>query len=311
MLNRLIELLGDAVGSGRLSILIYHQVVEEHDPMRPTEPTAAVFEWHMQLVRAHYKPLALTDAITAIKNETLPGNAICVTFDDGYLNNLTVAAPILQKYQIPATAYVATGFSHGQNMWNDQIIHLFADTSKTQLSLEGRQILLGDWHRRSDLANSWLKKLKYLPLDKREAKVHDFYQENHKAQQTPLMMNPDQLRQLSEMGITIGAHTVNHPILKILPNDKQWFEINDCKACLESWLDCPVEHFAYPNGVIGKDLDETTVGLVRQAGFETAVVTDSGTSDKSTSPWLLKRFTPWDRSPTRFQLRLLKNMLGI
>ena len=302
-------MLGQVAGRGKLTILIYHQVVEKLDPMRPTEPTAATFEWHMRLLRNYFTPLPLAHAISALEDDVLPGNAVCVTFDDGYLNNLTVAAPILQKYQIPATVYVASGFSHGRNMWNDEVIHLFSDASKSQITLDGRRESLGDWQQRIELAHSWLKRLKYLPPGERDAKVRELCRENGQTQQPPLMMNPDQLRQLANMGVEIGAHTVNHPILKILPEDEQRAEIRDSKERIESWIDRPVEHFAYPNGKTRTDFDSTTTELVKQAGFKTAVVTDPGISDKNTSPWLLKRFTPWDRTPTRFQLRLMKNML--
>ena len=310
MFSHAIEFVGSAVGKNKLSILIYHQVFAEPDPMRPTQPTRETFEWHMRLVRQHYKPMSLAEGVERLQDGTLPGNAVCVTFDDGYINNLTVAEPILRKYGIPATVYIATGFCTGRNMWNDQLIQLFADTSRNSLVLSGEEVPLNGWAERCRLASAWLDKLKYLPMAERQARVDDYYRENHKTQSAPLMMNPDQIRALAKAGVTIGGHTISHPILKTLSEDEQAAEISGCKAELESWLDRPVEHFAYPNGVFGKDLDETTVKLVQDAGFNTAVVTDWGVCTRSTSPWRLSRFTPWDRSSIRFQLRLLKNTLS-
>ena len=127
MLHKLIQLTGALLGRNKLSILIYHQVLAEADPMRPTEPTAAIFDWQMRLLRDYFTPLSLDQALDHLKHNTLPANAVCVTFDDGYVNNLSVAEPILAKYAIPATVYVATGFSHGSNMWNDRLMYLFAE----------------------------------------------------------------------------------------------------------------------------------------------------------------------------------------
>ena len=123
------------------------------------------------------------------------------------------------------------------------------------------------------------------------------------------MMTPSQLRLLSEKGVAIGAHTVNHPILKGLPEDEQRQEMQRSKAELEAWTGKEVRHFAYPNGITGRDLDADTTRYVEEAGFSTAVVTNKGTSSKDTSPFLLRRFTPWDRSPLRFQLRMVHNQV--
>ncbi|PLW81513.1 polysaccharide deacetylase [Kineobactrum sediminis] len=304
-----LSLVGRALASGKLSILIYHQVLDAPDPMRPTEPTADIFEWQMALLARHCNPMPLADAVQHLREGSLPANTVCVTFDDGYVNNLTVAQPILEKYQIPATVYVATAFSRGENMWNDRVIHLFSDPARETLQLEDRVISLGSWEQRRSAAQQMLNELKYLPVEQRLDRVATLYQTSGVEEQAPLMMNPGQIRALSERGVEIGAHTVNHPILKELDADAQRREIDQSKADLESWVGQELKHFAYPNGIEGRDLDGSTVQHVQQAGFDTAVVTTKGTSDKSTSPFLLRRFTPWDRIPFRFHLRLVHNQV--
>ena len=305
--HAILQNVGKLLGKNKLSILIYHQVLAETDPMRPNEPTAAIFDWQMQLIRRYFTPLSLDEALMHLQQDTLPANAICVTFDDGYLNNLTIAQPILAKYQIPATVYVATAFSHGTNMWNDRLIHLFADANRTQLQLGDEQLQLGDNVQRRNLAQQWLKKLKYLQPDERLSTISEFYRQNNASEQSPLMMTPKQVKQLSDTGVTIGAHTVNHPILKVLPADKQLAEMLQSKQQLESWTGRAVSHFAYPNGVEGVDFDNQTVEIAKQCGFVSAVVTNWGVSDQHTPVHKLKRFTPWDKSPLVFHLRLIKN----
>ena len=307
-MHKLLQLAGKLLSRNKLSILIYHQVLAEHDPMRPSEPTAEVFDWHMRLLRRYFTPLSLDDALHHLQHNTLPANAVCVTFDDGYLNNLTVAQPILAKYKIPATVYIATGFSQGTNMWNDRVMHLFADKDRQQISLHGKLIKLADWPQRRQLAQQWLMKLKYLPVGPRLAEVEQFYQENNVSEQTSLMMTPLQIKQLADTGVTIGAHTINHPILKVLPVAEQQTEIVQSKQQLEQWVGQPVNHFAYPNGVFDRDFDDTAVNIVQQVGFSTAVATDWGVSGMASSPHKLRRFTPWDRTALKFHARLIANM---
>ncbi|MEP4889846.1 MAG: polysaccharide deacetylase family protein [Aliiglaciecola sp.] len=297
------------IGGNKLSILIYHQVLEQFDPMRPYEVTADIFNWHMQLISKHFSPISLSEAADHIKNNTLPKRAICVTFDDGYLNNLTVAQPILAKYKIPATVYVATAFTEGADMWNDRVLDLFKDANLTSLIIENKSVLLGDWDNRNRLAEEQLMRLKYLSIEERLAGVQQLYDDNNLPDPTPRMMNAQQIKQLSETGVEIGGHTVNHPILKVLSKELQFEEINRCKAQLEGWTGKAVKHFAYPNGSYGKDLTDETVQLVKDAGYETAVVTDWGTSSYGDDLHRLKRFTPWDTSPLKFHARLLKSRL--
>lgn len=310
MLHWLLQQSGRFLSRGKLSILIYHQVLAEFDPMRPTEPTAAVFDWQMQLLARYFTPLSLDQALQHLADNSLPPNAICVTFDDGYLNNLTVAAPILAKYQIPATVYIATAFSAGANMWNDRLIDLCSDTNRSQLTSPLGILPLCNSASRYQTSLQLIKHYKYLPVTERQQAVDSLYQQNQASEYQPRMMNASQIQQLAAAGITIGAHTLQHPILKSIPPAEQQQQIEHSKTWLEQLLAKPVLHFAYPNGVEGRDFDDTTVKLVQQAGFVSAVVTDWGYNTSSSSRLKLKRFTPWDQQPVKFQLRLLKNLLS-
>lgn len=309
MIHKVLSLAGKLVSRGKLSILIYHQVLAELDPMRPNEPTADVFDWHMALLARYFTPLSLNEAVSLLASGTLPTNAVCVTFDDGYLNNLTVAQPILAKYGIPATVYVATAFRNGNNMWNDRIQDLCGDPNRNELITNDNKIALGDCQSRVAAAQGLLKKFKYLPVAARLQAVDELYQLNQATEYPPRMMNDAQLRQLAAAGVTIGAHTHNHPILTSLEPAEQQIEIERSKSILEQILLQPVTHFAYPNGVEGYDFDDIAVQAVQAAGFTSAVITNWGYSNAKTSPLRLKRFTPWDKTALRFHLRMLKNLV--
>ena len=108
--------------SSRLVILTYHRVVAERDEMLPDEPTSEEFDRQMQVLSASFNVVDLGEAVSMLENRELPGGSVAVTFDDGYRNNFEQAMPILQKYGLPATFFVATGFLEDGCMWNDKII---------------------------------------------------------------------------------------------------------------------------------------------------------------------------------------------
>ena len=87
----------------KLSTLIYHRVLPEPDPLRTGDPDAATFRWQMGLLARHFNVLPLPEAARRLQDGTLPARAACVTFDDGYADNFTIALPILREAGIPAT----------------------------------------------------------------------------------------------------------------------------------------------------------------------------------------------------------------
>ena len=312
MIHSLLSLAGKVLTKGKLSILIYHQVFEEIDPMRPTEPVKAEFDWQMKLVSRYFSPLSLTQALKHLKEGTLPANAVCITFDDGYLNNLTVAAPVLKKYNIPATVYCATAFASGENMWNDRLIDLVSTPELAQIDLTSLDlgcIELTDITARRSTAHKLLDKIKYLPIAERKQIVSSLYQENGVSEYPAKMMTPAQTKELHELGVEIGAHTVDHPIMHVLSEQEQEQQVIQSKTLLEQWIGAPVVGFAYPNGKLGIDYDDKTRNVVESAEFDYAVTTNVGVSTKDTDVYQLNRFTPWDKTPLKFHLRMILNKI--
>lgn len=127
---------------------------------------------------------------------------------------------------------------------------------------------------------------------------------------TDLMLRSDQILQLHRAGMGIGAHTMTHPILASLPLDEARREISDSRDVLERIVGERIALFAYPNGKPGADYGAQHVEMVRALGFDAALSTAWGVATKTTDLYQLPRFTPWDRSPVRFVLRLAQNLFN-
>ena len=312
-LHSLLRSTGRLVGENKLSILIYHQVLPAPDPMRPGEPDVEKFRWHMQLLRHYFNPMPLGEAVQRLQQEELPANTVCVTFDDGYKNNLTVAQPVLRELGIPATVFVATAFCHGRNMWNDRLIDLVGNMQLSQLNLEtlgmATEALAGP-QSRLQLVEKLIPSLKYQGYRERLQIIDELYRTNGVEEAAHKMLTHNEVLRLSQRGVCIGAHTVDHPILKNLSPTEQREQIAGSKYTLENLIGKPVDGFAYPNGRPGTDYDDLSIQMVREAGFNHAVSTTWGISTVETSPFELNRSTPWDQNEARFHLRMLRNVLA-
>ncbi len=122
------------------------------------------------------------------------------------------------------------------------------------------------------------------------------------------MMREEQVRELHAAGMEIGAHTVTHPILLNTAPDAARREIVESGRRLAEIVRQPIRLFAYPNGKPGVDYGPEHVAMVRDAGYAAAVSTGWGVATAQSDRFQLPRFTPWDRTPGRFALRLIRNM---
>jgi len=300
-----------AFHGARLSILIFHRVLPKPDPLRPWEPDARLFEARMRWVASAFNVLPLIEASRRLSARSLPPNAACITFDDGYADNVTIAAPILANVRIPGTFFIASGYLDGGRMWNDTVIEAVRIAEGPSLDLSSLQ--LGVWPCTNDVErlaaiDGLLSQLKYLEQAERQSRVNRIAELVGLPAKSDLMMTSQQVRELRRLGMSIGGHTVSHPILTKLAADEARREIADGRAALQEIVREPVRTFAYPNGKPIQDYDATHVDMVREMGFDAAVSTAWGVSTEWSDRFQLARFTPWDKGIAMFGLRLAQNL---
>lgn len=103
----------------RTTILVFHRVDGRH-PGNPLACAPELFEQYCKLLHDHFDPIGLDELLDRLARGRPIGNAVVVTFDDGYLDNHTTAAPILERWKIPATFFVTGNFiGSGHQAWWD------------------------------------------------------------------------------------------------------------------------------------------------------------------------------------------------
>ena len=304
--------LSPAGPEARLSILIFHRVLPEPDPLFPGEATVESFDAQMGLLQSLFNVLPLHEAVERLQSGTLPARAAAITFDDGYADNLSLALPILQKHGLHATFFIATSYLDGGRMFNDTVIESIRRSPHARLDLTDLGLGvhdLGSDAAKASAISKILPQVKYQPPDARDITVAEITaRAGVDLLPNDLMMTTAQLRQLHAAGMEIGGHTHRHPILARLEDAEARAEIAAGKAWLEETLGERVRLFAYPNGKPGTDYLPAQAGIVRDLGFDAAVSTQRGISTAATDRYQLRRFTPWDTSATACALRLLKNL---
>lgn len=315
-INSLYRMIGSRLSpagpNARLTILIYHRVLPEIDAIFPNEVTAERFDTQMSHLKRVFNVLPLSEAVARIKAGTLPTRAACITFDDGYADNVTMALPILKKHGLHATFFIATAYLNGGRMFNDTVIESIRHSPLRTLNLD--ELSLGSF----DIANNKAKahaigqilpQIKYLPLDMREQTVARIAE---LAQSGPLpnnlMMTTEQLKVLHATGMEIGGHTSRHPILAKLDDSTVCKEITEGKDFLETTLGEKISLFAYPNGKPGTDYLPGQSAIIRKLKFDAAVSTQRGSATRLSDLFQLPRFTPWQPNASRFIPALLNNL---
>lgn len=312
LFDSLFALASPAGRRARLSILIFHRVLSEKDPLFPDEPDTARFDEIMAWLTAWFWILPLDEAVARLKTGSLPARSVAITFDDGYADNFRNALPVLKKYGTPATFFMATGFIDGGRMWNDTVIEAIRACPDDVLDLE--RLTLGSFpldslETRRQAIEAIIPRIKYLPIRERAEMAERIAELARADLPLDLMMTSEQIRQMRRQGMQIGAHTVAHPNLVNLSLGKARQEIAESKGFLENLLGERIGLFAYPNGKPGKDYSAEHVTLARELGFDAAFSTTHGCAARHSDLFQLPRFTPWDRTKNRFAMRLLRNML--
>lgn len=265
-------------------ILLYHRICEYvSDPDRLCV-TPGHFAEHLDVLskRCHVVPLrAVVDAATH-KGPQRP--RVAITFDDGYVDNLTNALPALEHSACPATVFVATGFvGSRQGFWWEEMNSLLDQLisgppmGNTWVESAVPHPIRDAIARAPNLSRDRVyrvicESLKHLGLDARDrvlAEMRGAAGERLLSDDCRSMTQEELHRLAQSRLVDVGAHSVNHGALASLPTGLQRAEIAGSKRNLETLLDREVDAFAYPHG--GRsDYSRLTVSLVRKAGFRLA-----------------------------------------
>ncbi len=321
----------------RALILFYHGVMEAvSDPWRLHLPPARFAE-QLEVIKHHATVLRLDELVRGLQNgqktKRLPRRSIVLTFDDGYANNLTHAKPLLEKYGVPATIFIASGYLGGQReFWSDELERLLLSPGRLpehlQLRINGHS---PEWNLREAAEYQPDDYARHRAWNAWQAETptvrHTVYRELYQEMQT--LPWPEQQRVLAELQaqaeltaaprplhrfltqeelhtlaqdelFEIGSHTVTHPLLPGLPAAEQEREIHESKRALEAITERPVTSFAYPYGRYTAE----TARLVRAAGLLSACAAEGTVTQAKTDLFQLPRCPVQDWDGARFE-RLL------
>lgn len=296
------------LGSGSLRILFYHQVLASPDPLQPPVTHAALFDAQMAMLARLFRVLPLPEAAERLAAGTLPPRAVCITFDDGYRNNIEIAYPILRRHALTAAYFVASGLLDGGLMYNDVVLESVRrlPPGPLDLSWAGLGVCLVDGPAsRLDLISRLTRIVKYMTSAEREVACERLRSLAGAPLPADVMLSSEQVRELARNGMTVGGHTLTHPILTRTTPEQARAEIEGDRARLGAILGAAPDAFAYPNGKPGVDFDEAHVELVRAAGYRTALTTAWGVAHHGDAALRLPRICLESCRPASFAARLL------
>ena len=297
----------------RAVVLMYHRVAEiKVDPWDlSVSPTH--FREHVDYLQSRGDVWPLVDYARALRQGALPKQAIVITFDDGYADNVETAAPILEEAGLPATFFITTGGigQAGEFWWDDvercilhkrplpcaRIAELMNAMGKSVASGE-RESLVPISSSHTDGESPQRRKKLYDRLWKcaydlgPQARSH-FIAKLREVTNTPLIarsthrtLTVDELVQLSRVsGIDIGAHAVTHTPLTKLDASGQHNEIVESCRWLETNIGGSVETFSYPNGAF----ESEAVALLKKEGIIAACTTEATSVRSSSHPLMIPR----------------------
>ena len=280
------------VRKAKYVILGYHRVGVEGVPLY-CPLSQQVFAEQMQYIARHHRVISVRQMAEELENSDGSGQAVVVTFDDGYLGTYTEAFPILEKYKIPATVYLTAGaIDSGEISWYDRVFLQFqkASSELTLMLDSARTYRLSTYARRIEAAADVLMYLRSLPDEERQAWCKDFERmiPLQPAEVRGAMMSWEQVRSMQRAGICFGAHTITHPVVSRLKPEALSREIAGSKRLIEHETGTAVEHFAFP---FGKPSDCGTGGsqILGKLGFRTAVTTIVGLNELGADLFRLRR----------------------
>jgi len=305
-----------------LTVLTYHRVGprgaagELDDGVLDATPEQ--FDEQLGLAKEYFEPIGIEDVAAWLRGAPLPKNPLLVTFDDGYLDCLTAALPILQKHGIAATFFLATDYITERRLfWWDRIALILKRSRREVLEIkvpvpgllplggartetERHLLQIVKRHRGLDLAA-------FIDDLARAADVH-ISPEEERDLVDRYLMTWDDVAEMARAGMDIGSHTRSHRILQTLDEAALDDELQGSRRELEERTGRRVSAIAYPVGypVVA---DPRILRALARSGYEVGFSAASGVSSTWVPPsrWDVKRLA----MDVNYTSRFFRGMLAL
>lgn len=320
-------------------ILMYHRIIDIQNDPWDLAVSPVNFEQQLQVLKKNKLGIPLYKFHNLLKKGKIGHNSLAITFDDGYKDNFENALPLLSKYNMPATFFIATAnLNVKREFWWDELERLIffsAELPHEFLIIIQNEIF--SWNITSD--NIWRKndQIKHLlwkgadipPTQRHKLffeiwktlKFRDYYVQLEILDKIKSLipskvvdrkenfaMGTSEISILNKNSLfEIGAHTVHHPSLPSLNKSAQMEEIRKSIEILQAIIKEPVNAFAYPYG----DYDKITMECTKNSGLIYACSTEEKPVFNKQNPYCLPRFQVknWNGKDFEKQLKLWFNRL--
>jgi peptidoglycan/xylan/chitin deacetylase (PgdA/CDA1 family) len=293
----------------RVLLLSYHRATLDFEGgAREGLPSllvsAETLRRQLEAVARSWEVVPLSDAVRVLA-EPARGperDLVAVGFDDGYADNHAVALPVLSALHVPATFYVATGYTGtAARMPHDRLYATLRELERRgvppeRAGLEDQAQAVLSACAGADPAATVDRLIGRLPhprlLALAEALEARTGMSTGDLPPGSRLLDWDEVRELAASGMEIGGHSVNHAVLTNLPLAEARREIAGCSSAIAERLGRAPLHFAYPNGYHSPAVRQA----VKEAGFESAATTEDRENVHGGDPFLLRRKVLWEKT---------------
>jgi len=287
---------GDMLAQDTFAIFLFHGVLEHPRPGIRNYTAKHLpldrFEEVLDDLLRRGTPVTM-DAVA--DGGAVPPQAFAVTFDDGFANNLTVAAPALEARGIPATFYVTTGFvDEGGASWIDQIEQALDAAPAPRLSLPFGERTCRDDAERIALLEEIRAYVKSGEGGDPYAFADGVCTQLGAGKLAPdpgldVKLSWDDVAALHRSELfTVGGHGHTHRVLEHLDDAALAREVDVSLRLLSDHLGEPVNHYSYPEGLAGC-YSERVINVLRTRGIVCAPTAEPGVNSPGDDAFRLKR----------------------
>lgn len=272
-------------------VLMFHGVDEVEMPVE-------AFEANLRWLAARFNVVPLATMVDGVLQGRAPDarGELVLTFDDGLGNHFDAAYPVLRKLRLPATYFVCPELIERQAwIWNQEA----RERLKTLGAQARRDFGVGSVGTDNADVEALVERMKALPIADRQRAESELRGRTPAFEASALQrrrfdpLTWDELGRLDPELITIGSHTLSHPILPTIDDAMLEREVRDSRRMLEQRLGRTVDLFCYPNGA--QD-DRVHAAVARH--YRAAVTTRYGLVADSTDAHRMMRIPAARSLPT-------------